>query len=97
MQDVVCNNGYYNNPSDTIYAEQILNSRLTANGCDNGFIKEYGTLSNLSNITEIIDDESNTVLFMRTAAAHENMLLQLPDYIPLKYVDNSLFELAQKK
>ena len=55
------------------------------------FLNYYPVLRSMSDLTEVTDEEENTLLVMQNATPHGASILQLPDYtLPLN-VDNSGF------
>lgn len=46
------------------------------------FMESYEVMDNLSNLTEITDENINTFLFINNDMAHERTSLHLPDYSP---------------
>ena len=55
------------------------------------FISAYGTLCHLPYMTKIVDD-GNSMLLMQNTTTHEQTGLQLPDYTPTPFVDNTKLE-----
>ena len=53
------------------------------------FINNYSALCNLSNITEVTEEDQDTFLMMVNKTTHEKTMLQMPDYTPAPDVDNS--------
>lgn len=49
-------------------------------GKTNTFLREYLTLKNLSDITEITGDGKNTFLMLQNSTTHEDLTLQEPEY-----------------
>ncbi len=56
------------------------------------FYSWYSVLENLSKITTISENEKGEFLMMYNCTTHEPQLLQLPDYKPEMYVDNTSFD-----
>lgn len=56
------------------------------------FLNEYNVMDNLSKITEVTEDSTNTFLCMTNRLTHEAILLQKPDYTPSTLVDNSQYD-----
>jgi hypothetical protein len=67
-------------------------NNFVADGMNPTFMNAYSTLENLSNMTKIKDDNTNTFLMMTNDTTHEPMLLQEPDYVPAEHVDNTAYE-----
>ncbi len=97
IQTTIYNNGLYNQaPSDTeavTYGTQTM-SGTKAKGIDKKFMDSYNVLSNLLTMTNILDEEKDTFMYMVNETTHNPTLLQLPDYTPSLTVDNSAFETA---
>ena len=55
------------------------------------FINNYAALCNLKNMTEVTDEDQDTFLMMANKTTHEKTMLQMPDYVPAKEVDNSAY------
>jgi len=49
-------------------------------------------LLNLSFMTHIEDSSTNTFMMLTNNVTHEPILLQEPDYVPMNYVDNTVFD-----
>ena len=60
----------------------------------NSFMQSYNACSNLSNITKVTNDDTNTYMFFSTDMTHEPMLLSEPDYVPAVSVDNTEYDAA---
>ena len=60
----------------------------------NGFIKDYSVLTKLPALTNVLDDDSNNFLMIQNSATHEPCMLQLPDYVPKDYIDNTGYSTA---
>ncbi len=74
------------------YTSQRIISGTEAYKISNAFMQNYITLQNLSNMTNVVEDGTNTFLFMRNDATHENMLLSEPTYTPEWYVNNTEYD-----
>ncbi len=93
--------GYYNDV--TIYATKSVYSYMVDN--DNiskgtsfiyTFEQEYAELENLSDITEITEDNVNTYFAGYNEATHEPTILKEPEYVPALYVDNTEYDEKNK-
>ena len=62
-----------------------------ATGMRGNFVDSYNVLAALPEMTETVDEERGTFLMMVNDAAHEPMLLQEPDYVPVMRVNNMEF------
>lgn len=67
----------------------------TTNKDETSFINNY---SQLDLLDELFDDtsEKNSFIIIDNEMTHEPVLLQLPDYVPSKNIDNSAFENMDK-
>lgn len=74
--------------------QRISGDLLYADGISPGFMKAYEVLEHLPTMSKVTDDGSNNFLMMVNYTAHEPMLLQEPDYVPVSHVDNSEYEAA---
>jgi len=54
----------------------------TATGYDQTFMDNYNVLKNLSNMTNITEEESNNFLMMDNETTHAETILQEPEYEP---------------
>ncbi len=79
------------------YTGQKIISNQQASGLDRDFMNSYEVFNKLPEVTEIVNDDSNTFLFMNSNITHSPALLQLPDYTPELSVDNTAYENANKK
>lgn len=95
IQDVIYDNGLYNQseskPEELVYSSQAIYGITKAEGISGEFMNPYNVLVNLSNMTNITDDETNTFLMMANNTTHEPMLLQEPEYEPAQSVDNTAY------
>ena len=67
---------------------QEITSLYTSLGVKNDFLKDIFCLDNLAEMTDIVDDGNNLVL-LTNETPHSPCLLQLPDYLPNKRVNNA--------
>ncbi|MBQ3499425.1 MAG: membrane protein insertase YidC [Clostridia bacterium] len=77
---------------ETIYFGQTANNTSVAKGFNKPFMKNYTVLNNMSNMTEITENNKNTYLFLSNDTTHEPTLLQEPEYIPTRIVDNTKYD-----
>ena len=71
---------------------QTIHSLLKAAGTREDFEEQYLLLKNLNTITEIKNDSLNTFTTLDNTATHDFTMLQMPDYTPAPYVDNTSYE-----
>ena len=60
------------------------------------FENEFAELNNLSNITSISDEDTNTFFMGYNQATHEITILSEPDYVPALHVDNTEYDATHK-
>jgi hypothetical protein len=99
MQYVIYNKGNYNNIQSEDEIERFSNQNAVnmskATGISSSFMDNYLTLSNMSTMTNISSDDTNTFLFIRNDLPHEVMLLDAEnDYTPSPSVDNTEYDKA---
>ncbi len=87
------NVGYYNETNVTMTL-QVRDGMSRSTGSDADFNENYNVLCNLSEMTEILDDETNTLLVMNNEIPHRPQLLQTPSYEPQYFVDNVEYDAA---
>lgn len=85
-------NGLYNQMPSDIYLSQATESSSRAVGISKGFMEKYDVLRNLPSLTEISDDQSNAFIHITNNITHEPTLLQMPDYVPAAYIDNTEYD-----
>lgn len=88
-QFLLYNESHYCNPNNytTLYNGSIYQSE----GYRSEFLDAYLVLINLSNITKIEEKKQNNLLIFYNGTPHMPCLLQEPDYIPTRIVDNSKY------
>lgn len=95
IQGTIYNNGAYNQASESsdglIVSQQIIHNSMQAEGIGTEFMNAYNVLDNLSYMTKITSDETNTFLVMTNNSTHNAMMLQEPMYEPALYVDNTKY------
>ncbi len=98
---IIYGNGDYNqaityNSNEYSNTKQTIVNNQRASGYERYFLQQYRVIDNLTNMTKIENGNENTFLFMKNNITHEAMLLQLPNYTPEAFVDNSSFDIANK-
>jgi hypothetical protein len=99
-QSTIYNNGFYNQTTlkDGVnHTIQSMTGTTIAEGLYNGFMAPYKVLTNLSNMTYVTENESNTFLFLSNDTTHEPMMLQEPEYTPAEKVDNTQYDAEHTK
>lgn len=93
-QSILYDNGNYNSQtrSSQVSRVQKLTNNYVADGLNSTFMNAYSVLENLSNMTKIRNDNTNTFLMMTNDSTHEPTLLQEPNYVPAEHVDNTAYE-----
>lgn len=90
LQKYFYDNGNYNLIKKE-QGNQEITSLVTAMGINKHFMRSYNVLTKLSSLTGI-KENGNTALIMANDITHEPALLQLPEYVPSKKVDNTEYE-----
>lgn len=90
VQSVIYNNGEYNQATES--KSQIKDGMSKAVGTNATFEEAYNVLKNLSDLTKVTEDRTNTFLLMTNDTTHEPTLLQEPDYVPAEEVDNTEYD-----
>ena len=90
LQNLLYNGGLYNEPSYNLSADG--DERYVSGGYDLDFLDWYLVLCNMTKITEVEESSENNFLMLTNGTTHEECLLQKPDYVPKKYVDNTEYE-----
>ena len=90
LQSYLYDGGAYLNVGQP--SKQFSESTLKSYGISDDFRNAYNVLTCLPGLTEITDDPEDTFLMMCNDTPHSPQLLQLPNYEPLLYVDNSSFD-----
>lgn len=94
LQETLYEDGNYNRApvmGETLYSTQVVLSNTTAKGIYGEFMDAYNVLNNLSAITNVTDAEENTFLMFTNDTAHEPAMLQMPEYVPVEDVDNTMY------
>lgn len=91
LQDLIYDSGNYHNSVSMTTIQQIIKDNYHSTGNSSAFNDSYYELINLSKITEATDDDRNTFMMMCNNVPHEPNMLQLPQYLPAKDVDNSQY------
>ncbi len=95
LQTTLYANGTYNHAGslyDEASSSQIYEDAHKAEGIRKSFIDSYNALKNMSKMTQISDDDTNTYLFFSSDMTHDIMLLTEPDYLPSETVDNTAYD-----
>lgn len=94
-QSTIYSGGTYNQvsiASSVNYSTQTRQGNSVAEGISKAFMDCYNVLANISNITRITEDKTNTFLFMSNDTTHEPTLLKEPEYVPMEYIDNTKYD-----
>ena len=92
VQQPIYSGGTYNQAATVTtskYSAHKMVGLTKSTGIDKDFMDSYSTLCNLTNITKITEDDTNTFLFMSNKTTHDPILLQEPYYTPAEKVDNT--------
>ena len=71
---------------------QVTDGLSKARGVEYNFMRAYGVLDSLPDITIVSDEAQGGFLMMSNDTTHEPMILQEPEYIPAPTVDNTAFD-----
>ncbi|MBQ6359793.1 MAG: membrane protein insertase YidC [Lachnospiraceae bacterium] len=74
-----------------VYDEGKYYSSSNNTRVEQKFLEAYSVLIHLNDITEITDEDTNTLLCMTNKTTHEDTVLQMPDYEMSLHVDNNDF------
>ena len=92
LQPVLYDNGKYNASLDMSDITQQLGGNSISSGYLYPFMSSYYALGAMQELTVISDDDSNNFLIFTNNTPHDPMLLQEPDMVPSKYVDNTQYD-----
>lgn len=93
LQRIVYNGGMYNQAEGGAEnGGQVITGMFTSSGTNAEFMKQYRALTDLPDLFQISDEETDTFLLMSNDLTHEPMMLQEPGYEPSQYVDNTEYE-----
>ena len=97
-QPTIYNKGFYNELDTTkgeeaeVKSEQECEGYSKASGNSDHFLRSYAVLQNLSNITDVQEEEENTFLMISNDATHDPVLLKEPEYEPAAVIDNTKYD-----
>ena len=94
IQQPIYNGGNYNQVGGSLYSGQVFHGMAKAEGYLASFMKSFGVLQNLSQMTRVTTENTDTFLVMANKTTHEPMLLQAPDFLPAETVDNTAYDAA---
>lgn len=98
VQSVIYDHGRYNQAAsyagEVVYSTQVRDGMSKSAGMTGSFMESYNVMKNLSGMTEVTEDGTNTFMFMSNDMTHEVILLQEPEYVPAQVVDNTEFDAA---
>lgn len=96
LQPIAYDGGLYNQITpakvEAVYTTQNIHSLTTATGIHPNFMTSYSVMTNMSEMTNISKDDTNTFLFLANDMTHDPILLQTPDYTPAGNVDNTEYD-----
>lgn len=90
LHEYIYDSGSYQNIAQP--AKQFLESTLKSYGINDAFRNSYQVLKSLPDLTEITDEADDTFMMMCNDTTHSPQLLQMPDYEPAMYVDNTAYD-----
>lgn len=100
LQETIYDGGYYNQAvsedgNGKLHISSVV-QKIDGLTCSTGyklkFIEAYSFLVNLPDITIIEEGSKNTFLMMANDTTHSECLLQEPNYVPSRSVDNSAYD-----
>ena len=96
LQNILYNGGAYNSIEayNVLYSEDSKSIMSFQAYVEEGFLKSFSVLSNMINITDIKNDDSDNLLLMYNNSTHEPTLLQEPDYELKRDVDNYDYDVS---
>lgn len=89
IQNNLYEDGNYNQADGANY--QTAHNAYVADGTSDLFLDAYTVLENLTNITKITEDDTNTFMMMNNNSVHEPTMLQVPEYEVAEHVDNTSY------
>lgn len=92
-QGILYNEGVYNMP---LADKQVVSSPSEAEGLSSNFMEWYNVIANMSAMTRISDSDEGTFLMLSNGMTHDAALLQAPDYVPEKTIDNTDYDEAHQ-
>ena len=97
LQDTIYDGGSYNEARSseggvTNATVQLLDGTSRSVGYCADFLNAYAVLQHMKDMTEIKEGDQNTFLMMANNTAHDEALLQEPDYTPELIVDNTEYD-----
>jgi len=98
LQPYFYDSGTYNETSVTDWstAPQVQRGSTIASGHNKEFEAEYWAVNSLDKMTKIDEGSSNNYLFFNSRVAHEEQLLQEPEYAPADHVNNTKYDQEHK-
>lgn len=98
LQELIYDDGKYNQSKiELAYVGQQILDNYTSTGLSPRFLDPYNVLLNLSEMTNIVENNDNTFLMISNNTTHEPILLQEPEYEPAFYVDNLEYSINNKE
>lgn len=76
----------------TLYDDGIYFSTAVNHTIDEAFIQNYSAIVSLRDLVSIDEGSSDNVLIMGNCMTHNPDMLQMPNYEPSQYVDNTNYE-----
>ena len=107
LQETIYDGGLYNEPvavsgsdgdsSASFALVQTYESSSKSTGYNMYFLNAYSVLTNLSKITVINQNNTNTYFVMDNDTTHSPCLLQEPDYVPSAKIDNTEYDINMEE
>ena len=92
IQPTIYNLGEYNQIGGSPYSGQVCYSISVAEGVRQMFMESFVVLQNLTEMTRISQDSTNTYMSLVNKTTHDPIMLQAPEYLPAEYVDNTAYD-----
>jgi len=74
-----------------VYDKGTYYSSSENTGIEQNFLNSYSVMLHLNDLTEITDEDTDTMLCMTNKLTHEDTLLQMPDFELSLHVDNDAY------
>jgi membrane-anchored protein YejM (alkaline phosphatase superfamily) len=77
--------------ADAAFQEQLLTGYVGRRSINNEFLSWYSVLAAMPTITSVQDGAQDHFVFIDNQTTHTPELLQMPDYVPSLYIDNTQY------
>lgn len=94
MRNLIYKNGTYYYPENLSFIKETISLQF---GIHNQTLYSFAALDRLDEITDIDDTENNSLLLITNNITHsDGVILQEPEYVPKKYVNNEEYDNTHK-